>query len=146
MSDVSSGNPPTAFWIIAAVALFWNLIGVSIFYMQVTATPDALQAAYSEAEYEFISSIPAWATGAYAIAVVAGVIGCVLLLLRKVWAVPVFAISLVAILVQDTYSFAIADGISVFGAGAVVLPLVVLAIAVGLIFYSRMARGKGWLS
>lgn len=146
MSDVTSGKPPTAFWIIAAVALVWNVIGFSIFYMQVTATPEELQAVYSEAEYEFISSMPGWATGAYALAVTAGVIGCALLLLRKVWAIPVFIVSLVAIIVQDTYSFAIADGIAVFGAGAVVLPLLVLVIAVGLIFYSRMAREKDWLS
>jgi len=74
MSDVISGKPPTSFWIIGGVALVWNLIGLMLYYMQVSATPEMLAAVYSEAEYEFLVSIPTWATTAHAIAVTAGVL------------------------------------------------------------------------
>ena len=146
MSDPINGKPPTAFWIIAGVALVWNILGISIFYMQVSAPPEVLQAAYSEAEYEFLSTIPAWATSAYAVAVATGVLGCILLLMRKAWAIPVFIVSVAAIIVQDAYSFVIADAIEVFGVGVVALPIVVLVIAIGLVFYSRSAKDKGWVS
>lgn len=146
MSDVISGKPPTSFWIIGGVALVWNLIGLMLYYMQVSATPEALAAAYSEAEYEFIVSIPTWATAAYAIAVTAGVLGCILLLMRNAWATPVFIVSLIGILAQDTYSFVIANGIEVWGVGVIILPIVVLIIAIGLVFYSRSAKDKGLIN
>lgn len=142
MSDVISGKPPTSFWIIGGVALVWNLIGLMLYYMQVSATPEMLAAVYSEAEYEFLVSIPIWATTAHAIAVTAGVLGCILLLMRNAWAMPVFIVSLIGILVQDTYSFVIANGIEVWGVGVIILPIVVLVIAIGLVFYSRSAKDQ----
>lgn len=146
MSDVISGKPPTSFWIIGGVALVWNLIGLMLYYMQVSATPEMLAAVYSEAEYEFLVSIPIWATTAHAIAVTAGVLGCILLLMRNAWAMPVFIVSLIGILVQDIYSFVIANGIEVWGVGVIILPIVVLVIAIGLVFYSRSAKDKGLIS
>ena len=146
MSDPINGKPPTAFWVIGGVALAWNLIGMMLFYMQVSATDEVLRVAYGEAEYEYLTAIPAWVMTAYAIAVIAGVLGCVLLLMRKAWAIPVFIVSLVAILVQDTYSFFLSDAVEVFGAGVMVIPTVVLVIAIGLVFYSRSAKEKNWLS
>ena len=146
MSDPINGKPPSAFWIIGGVALVWNLIGLSLFYMQVSATDEVLRAAYGEAEFEYLSSIPTWVTIAYAIAVIAGVLGCILLLMRKVWAIPAFIVSLVAIIVQDTYSFVLSDAMKVFGTGVIAIPIVVLVIAIGLVFYSRSVKEKGWIA
>jgi len=146
MSDVINGKPPTSFWIIGGVALVWNLIGLMLYYMQVSATPETLATVYSEAKYEFLVSIPTWATTAHAIAVTAGVLGCIFLLMRKAWAIPAFIVSLIGIVAQDTYSFVIANGIEVWGVGVIVLPIVVLVIAIGLIFYSRSAKDKGLVS
>jgi hypothetical protein len=146
MSDSINGKPPTAFWIVGSVALVWNLIGLMLYYMQVSATDEVLRAAYGDAEYEYLSSIPTWVTSAYAIAVTAGVLGCILLLMRKAWAIYAFIVSLVAIIVQDTYSFVLSDAMTVFGTGVIVIPIVVLIIAVGLVFYSRSAKDNGWIA
>lgn len=145
MSDLINGKPPTSFWIIAGVALVWNLAGIMIYYMQVTALPEDLAQYYNEAELEFITSIPAWATSAHAIAVTAGALGCLFLLLRKAWALPMFIISLAGIFVQDVHAFLIADGIGVWGMQATILPVIVFVIGVGLIFYSRSAKDKHWI-
>ena len=145
MSDIINGKPPASFWIIGAVALVWNLIGLAFYYMQVTATEEMLSVAYEDAEVEFIQAIPAWATAGYGAAVTFGVLGCLLLLFRSGWAIPSFIVSLIGILVQDVYGFLIADAIGVFGTGSLVLPLVVLVVAVVLIVYSRGAKAKGWL-
>jgi hypothetical protein len=146
MSDSINGKPPTAFWIVGSVALVWNLIGLMLYYMQVSATDEVLRAAYGDAEYEYLSSIPTWVTSAYAIAVTAGVLGCILLLMRKAWAIYAFIVSLVAIIVQDTYSFVLSDAMTVFGTGVIVIPIVVLIIAIGLVFYSRSAKDNGWIA
>ena len=145
MSDAINGKPPVSFWIIGGVALVWNLIGVMIFYMQVSASPDDLAQYYNETELEFLTSIPSWATAANAVAVIAGALGCLLLLMRKIWAVPAFIISLLGIVVQDIHAFVIADGIAVWGPAAAVLPLVVIVIAVALVLYSRAARENHWI-
>ncbi len=146
MSDPINGKPPTSFWIIAAVALVWNLIGIMIFYMQVTSSPEELAQYYNEAELAFVTSTPTWATSAYAIAVTAGVLGCLFLLLRKAWALPMFIISLAGVFVQDIHAFLIADGIGVWGMKATILPVIVFVIGVGLIFYSRSAKDSHWIA
>lgn len=145
MSDAINGKPPTSFWIIGVVALFWNLIGIMLYYMQVSATPEGLQAAYGEVGADFIESIPTWATSAHAIAVTAGVLGCIFLLMRKAWALPLFVISLIGIVAQDIYSFVLVGGASIFGTPAVVIAVVVLLVAIGLVFYSRNSKNKGWI-
>lgn len=146
MSDSINGKPPTTFWIMGGVALVWNLIGLIVYYMQVSATDEVLRSAYGEAQYDYLSAIPAWVTSAYAIAVTAGVLGCVLLLLRKAWALPVFVVSLAGIIVQDTYSFFLSDAVEVFGAGVIIIPTVVLLIAICLVVYSQTAKKSGWLT
>ena len=145
MSDLINGKPPTSFWIIAGVALVWYLIGIMIYYMQVSASPEDLAQYYNEAELDFITSTPSWATSAYAIAVTAGVLACVFLILRKAWALPMFIISLAGVFVQDIYAFLIADGIGVWGMKGTILPFIVFVIGIGLIFYSRSAKDKHWI-
>ncbi len=143
MSDSSS--PPRSFWIISVLALVWNLIGILTYLMSVTMSEEAL-AALPEAERALYSDIPAWVTAAYAIAVFGGTLGCVALLLRKAWAVPVLVGSLIAILVQMFHALALSDLIVVRGAGAAVLPLLIVAIAVYLVWFARSARARGWIA
>lgn len=143
MSDSSS--PPRSFWIISVLALVWNLIGILTYLMSVTMSEEAL-AALPEAERALYSDIPAWVTAAYAIAVFGGTLGCVALLLRKAWAVPVLVGSLIAILVQMFHALALSDLIGVRGAGAAVLPLLIVAIAVYLVWFARSARARGWIA
>jgi len=137
---------PMSFWIVAGVATAWNLIGLMIYYQQVTVTPEVLAQNFTPEQVAFITQTPAWATSAYAIAVNAGLLGSILLLLRKAWAIPLYAISLVAILVQNLHGFVLADGLAVWGSGGLVLPAIVLAIAVFLLIYSRNARAGGLIS
>lgn len=143
MSDSSS--PPRSFWIISVLALVWNLIGILTYLMSVTMSEEAL-AALPEAERALYSDIPAWVTAAYAIAVFGGTLGCVALLLRKAWAVPVLVGSLIAILVQMFHALALSELIVVRGAGAAVLPLLIVAIAVYLVWFARSARARGWIA
>ena len=50
MPGTSDGNQPTrGFWVMSAIALLWNLIGIMTYVMSVTISPEAL-AAMSEAD------------------------------------------------------------------------------------------------
>ena len=145
MSDLLDSKPTTTFWIIGGAALVWNLIGLVFYYSHVTMTPEAL-AGFTDAQQEFFNSTPMWATSAYAIAVNAGVLGSLFLLLRKSWAVPLFALSLLGILAQNVHAFLLADGLEVWGSSGIALPAIVIVIGVALLMYSRTTKDKGWLN
>jgi len=145
MSEQSIGGPPRAFLIISIVALLWNVVGVMIYVMHIMTSPEAL-ASMPAAERALMESEPAWATAAYTIAVFGGVFACVGLLLKKAWSVPLFLVSLVAIIVLYTYWFFMAASLEVYGMAGLIVPVLVTVIAVFLVWYSRDARGKGWLS
>ncbi|MGH7452809.1 MAG: hypothetical protein ACRENG_15785 [bacterium] len=141
MKDETVGGVHWSFWIIGAVALIWNVGGVINYFMQMNA--DAL-AAMTEAQRAIIEGRPAWATGAFAIAVFGGALGGLLLLLRKSAAYYLFIASLLGVIVQNlgTAGSAIDHGLFVLSM-YILMPLVVAAF---LIWYSKQAESKGWIS
>ncbi len=140
MNDKTVGNVHWSFWLIGAVALIWNVVGVINFFMQMN--PDVL-AAYRESERAIIEGRPAWATGAFAIAVFGGAFGCVLLLLRKSAAYYLFIGSLFGVIVTMIHTLGIGFD---FGLGEILgIILMPLVVAVFLIWYSKRAKSKGWI-
>ena len=146
MNDELNGGTPMTHWLVAGAALIWNLFGFMVYLMTVRATPEQLAQQYSAAEIAFMDAVPVWATSANAIAVTAGVIACVLLLLRKSLALPLFVASLAALLVQDLYSFVLEDVVGVFGMVPAYIQGTVLVIAIALVFYARSAKSRGLLN
>ncbi|MDA3943108.1 MAG: hypothetical protein PF694_06165 [Bacteroidetes bacterium] len=116
-------------------------MGCINFFVQMN--PDVL-AAYRESERAIIEGRPIWATGAFAIAVFGGVLGCFLLLLRKSVAYYFFIASLLGVIVTMIHTLGI--GID-FGIGeilgTILMPLVAASF---LIWYSKLAESKGWVS
>jgi len=140
------GKPiPRSFMLISAGALVWNLLGVMAYILQVTMSDVAL-AALPDNERLLYETIPVWATSAFAIAVNGSALGCILLLLKKAWAFPVLVVSLTGVMVQMVHSFFIANSIEVYGPGGMVMPIMVLLISIYLVWFSRNARQKGWIS
>jgi len=144
MSEETIGGTPRSFLIIGIVALLWNLLGVASYLMHVMISPEAL-ASMPEAERALMESMPAWATGAFAIATFGGLLGCVGLLLKKAWCAPLFLVSLLAIIVQFSHWLFMTAAVEVYGSETYIMPLLVTAIGVFLVWYSRDAKGKGWL-
>lgn len=145
MSDLLDDKPEMSFWIVGACALVWNLIGLVFYYSHVSMTPDALEG-FTEAQQAFFNSTPVWATSAYAVAVTAGVLGSLFLLLRKAWAVPLFVLSLIGIVVQDLHAFVLSAGLEAWGTEGIYLPAIVIVVAIALVVYSRGAKRKRLLT
>lgn len=140
-----SVGPPRSFWIISVVFLIWNLLGLMAFVMQVTMSEAAL-AALPEAQQELYRNTPSWVNIAFAVAVIGGTLGCVLLLMRKSLAGPVFLASLLGVLAQLFHIFILSPALEVMGAGSAVMPSLVIAGALFLVLYSRKSVSAGWLS
>ena len=145
MTDFINGRPSTNFWIVGGAALVWNLIGLMFYYLEVTTTPEAI-ANLTEAQQVFMTGKPAWATSAFAIAVTTGVMGSLLLLLRKALAVAMFVVSLVAVLIQNLHAFVLSNGFEAWGPTGLILPACVIAVTIALLAYAKSARRKNWIS
>lgn len=144
MNANTANARPKSFWVVAILALLWNLIGTAMFYLQVSMTPEQL-AALPAPQREVCEATPAWLYGLFGIAVTGGVLGSLGLLLKKKWAAALFLISLLAVVAQTVATFVVTPAWSAFGAAGLVMPVIVLAIAIFLWRYSRQAAAKGWL-
>ncbi len=146
MTDVATTKNPTWYWVVAAIALIWNLLGVMAYLGSVYATAEST-ASMTPEQIALMEATPGWVTGAFAIAVFGGALGCVLLLLRKKLAVIFLGASLGAVLVQNFYAFTQTNAAEVYGTfQGVIMPFVVIGIAVLLVLFARNARAKGWIS
>ena len=111
------------------------MAGVINFLMQMDA--DSV-AAMPQAYRSMIEHRPVWATGAFALAVFGGALGCVALLLRKPVAYHLLLASLAGAIVTMIHTLNVADS----NTGAVVGNLVQLGVTVFLIWFVMRARGR----
>ncbi len=141
MNDETVSGVHWSFWAIGAIALIWNVMGVINFFVQMN--PDVL-AAYRESERAIVESRPAWATGAFVLAVFGGALGCLLLLLRKPAAYYLFIASLLGVIMTMPHTLGVGSD---FGLGEILgIILMPLVVAAFLIWYSKWAERKGWIS
>ena len=147
MSEESTSKPGTAFWVIVGLLAVWNLSGLYMYYQMSITTPEQLQAAgYNAQQIGHVLDTPAWAHSAYAIAVNAGVLGVIFLLLRKTWAIPLFVLSLAGALLQDLDSYVLRGALELFDAIWLIIPITVVVICGFEIWYSLRLKAKGWLT
>ncbi len=138
-------NPPKWFWLVSILALIWNILGVIAYLSQVYASPEAIEA-LPQIERDLLDSSPSWVTAAFAIAVWAGTLGCILLLLRKVMAHFVLVISLIGVVVQMSWVFFVSNSLEVYGPGQSVMPIFVLIVGLLLILFARKGKAKSWFN
>lgn len=138
-------KPPTWFWVVATIALIWNIMGVGAYLAQAFATEEML-AAMTEAERNVLETRPAWATAAFAIAVWGGFLGCVLLVLRKKLAQTVLIVSLLGVLVQMVFNLFIATEMISYGPFETFMALIIPAIGLALVLFAKKGIEKGWLT
>ena len=136
---------PSWFKIVAIIAFVWNLLGVLAFVGQMFMTP-AMLAELPVAEQELYANTPMWATAAFAVAVFAGALGSLLLLMKKGLAIPVLTFSFVGVLVQMFHSFVMSKSFEVYGPGAAVMPMMVIIIAIYLVWLANKAQKNGWFN
>lgn len=138
-------KPSTSFWVISILAIIWNLIGVIVYLGQAYMTDD-MKALMTEEQLAIIENSPIWAIAAFAIAVWFGLLGSILLTLRKKLSKSVLYISLLGVIVQLIYNFFMSNAIEVYGTQGIIQPLITLAISLFLVSYAKQADKKDLLS
>jgi hypothetical protein len=136
---------PWHLWVVGVIALLWNAIGAFDYVM--TETKNAVyMSAFTPEQLAFFYGFPAWVVAAWAIAVWGGVLGALLLLLRRRLAVWVFLASLVAMVVTTFHNYVLSNGLEIFrDAGSRGFTAVIFAIALGLFLYARAMHKRGVL-
>ena len=136
---------PKHFWFVGAVATLWNMMGPYDYLMTQTRNA-AYMAKFDQAQLDYFYGFPVWVESCWAIAVWGGLLGSILLLMKKGLAVPVFLVSLVAMVCTAVYNFGLSDGMTVMGTSGLLFTIVIFLICLGLWLYSRSMKGRGVLS
>ena len=97
------------------------------------------------AQLEFFYGFPAWLVAFWAIAVWGGVLGAVLLLMRRKLAFPVLTVSLFSMVVTAIHNFGFSGAAGVMGTFSVVFTGIIFVVALGLALYSRRMAAAGVL-
>jgi len=137
-------SPSVWFWVISIIALLWYLMDMSAFFMRVLMTDDVIKAMPDNQQHLY-RNMPLWVNIVFAGEVFGGALGCVGLLLRKKWALPLFVVSILGVLSQTFYVYFLSDAISTMGTPAVVMPLLAILIGIGMIVLAKSAISKRWL-
>ncbi|PHR91281.1 MAG: hypothetical protein COA69_12280 [Robiginitomaculum sp.] len=148
MSEINENKPPIWFWVVSVVALLWNLMGLMEFFRQMNMSEEAIakmSEAAQAAQAGYDAAPAAWATAAFAVAVFCGALGCLLLVLRKRLAIRVLNLSLLGVIIQQIHWWGFLKIGSSFGAGQLVMPVLIPIISILLIIFARFSAAKNWL-
>jgi uncharacterized membrane protein YhdT len=130
------------FWLAAGASLLFMAVGCVGYLMDVTTDPRTLpldQRALVEAR-------PVWQVAAYAIAVWVGLVGTLLLLLRRKLAAPLLLVSLIAAVVTFL-PYAIVPGVRDLITTNDIAAAVIVLLLTGTIYsFARHSRQRGWLT
>ena len=137
MSTVIGARAPVWLRIVAALGLIWNCFGIYNYLLTVGMIRGAPSAA---------GLMPAWVTGAFAVAVFGGALGCLGLLLLKRWSKLLLALSLLAVLAFDLWTFALSGMGGAMRSAEMGITAAVVLIALVLVWLAYSADGRGWLS
>lgn len=143
MNNVANKTPVT-FWIISIIGLLWNGFGIVNWFRQ-TFMLDAVLEDLPAEQHVLFENVPLWLTIIFAIAVVTGTLGCIGLLMKKKWCVPVFLISLIVIIFQMSYNLSLSKYRELTGSTFWVFPVVVILVGALLYYYAKRLSSKGFL-
>lgn len=146
MNDKSINKVHWSFWAISVIMLIWNVMGSMNFVWQISATAEAL-AAFPETHRAIIEGRPVWATVGFAVGVIIGSLGCLLLLFRKSAAIYFFIASLLGIILTMIHTTRVSIMIIKFNPFEIIMMIVMpLLVATFLIWYAKKAEKKGWVT
>lgn len=144
MNAIFGSKPPAWFWVVAVLALAWEIMGVGSFVMHVRMTPEEI-AALPQGQAALMQATPPWVYGFFALATVGGLLGAIGLLMRRLWARPLLIASLVGIIVQFGWTFAIGKAHELIGPSAAYFPIGIFLIGVFLVWFAGHSAKRGWL-
>ena len=132
---------PAHLWIVGVLGVLWNAYGCFDYEMKQAGGPTYL-AALPPAEATMLAQMAVWANVAWAIGVWGGLLGCVLLLLRRRWAAHAFRLSLLGAALGTAYQV---RHLPPMNSTDWALTIAILMVCVALLIYARWQTARGIL-
>ena len=132
----SASSTPKHLWVVGILSTLWNA-GGAYGYLATKLELESYVSNFSEAQLEYFLGLPAWFSVFWALGVWGALLGSVALLLRKRWAVGLFAVSLVGLIVTSVYSVFLSNGMDIMGTGGAIFSALIFVSLVLLLVYSR---------
>lgn len=136
---------PIHLWIIGVVALLWDSMGAYDYLMTQTQNASYM-AKFTQEQLDYFYGFPMWVEVFWALAVWGGLLGCILLLLRKCLALPVLVVSFVSMVITAIYNFGLSKGMEVMGTGGFMFTVAIFLVALGLVIYARAMQKRDVLT
>jgi hypothetical protein len=134
---------PWHVWLVGIIGGLWSSIGV-LSFMLTQMNVEAVMSRFPPQQRAYFASFPLWADAFWAMGVFGGVIGCLLLLLKKRLAFPVLLASFIGAIVSNLGGLFLLGGMEVMaGTGAVGFSAVPIVAGAVLAYYAR-AMSKNW--
>ncbi|GAB5507111.1 MAG: hypothetical protein Rhirs2KO_22740 [Rhizobiaceae bacterium] len=145
MEDAAA-RAPWHLWVIGGVSLLWNAVG-AFDYLMTQSRAEWYMAEFTPEQLEYFYAFPAWADAGWAFGVWGAFFGSVALLLRRSWAVWLFGLSILGLIVTSIYNFVLTNGAELMGGGIGVWIFsgLIWLITIALFFYARRMAAKGVL-
>jgi hypothetical protein len=137
----TSGRTPWHLWLVGILALLWDAVG-AFDYVATQFRMESYMSQFTPEQLEFFYGFPAWVVAFWALAVWGGLLGSVLLLMRRRLAVAVFLTSFLSMVVTSIHNFLLVDGLEVMGSTGAAFSGVIFFIALGLWLYARAMAGR----
>ena len=145
MTDMTV-KTPWHVWLVGVVGVLWNAFGCWDYTMTQLKGEEHLRAfGMTDAQIAYFDARPAWTHGVWAIGVWGGLLGAVLILLRRKLALPVFVVSFLGFLAGLLYQYVLSDASSVMGENSWIMQVVIGAGCVFFIWYAWTMSKKGVL-
>ena len=141
MDEPASTPAPRWFTLAAIAALLFELAGGAMFALQMTVDPAALPLD----QRAMWDAAPTWMLAAYAVAVATGIIGALLLLMRRAIADKLLLASLVAVLVQFSALLLVPKLRNLTQSDDLFLPFVIVVVSYSIWHFAWKSRRSGWL-
>lgn len=136
---------PWWFWLVAVLYLLWNIIGCSMYLAEHMMGQESYIAAFGADLWALKEITPWWATAGYAVGVWGGLIGIILLLLRKKLCLPFFYASFVGAVIGFLPSILDGRFRAVMGGGDYGMMIFIWAECLLIIWLARKFTAKGIL-
>lgn len=129
-------------WAVGVLGVLWNGFGCFDYIMTVTRNAAYLEP-FPQDMLDHLFAMPWWMFAMWAIGVFGGLLGSIALLLKRAWAVKLFAVSLIAAVISNIVS--LTDPGTPQMQGTELLPLLIIALAVAFLAYAYWQTRRGVL-
>ncbi len=142
MDQANPQRPAPRWFTLASIGvLLFELAGCGMYLMQVSVDPATLPLD----QRAMWDAAPTWMIAAYAVAVWVGLVGAILLLMRRRLAEKVLLVSLIAVLVQFSALLLVPELRNLTASDDLFLPFIIIVVSYSVWHFAWIARRAGWL-